>query len=92
MEYIIGQHGLVVVTRSGSNPEQFIFNSDFLTRNQRNITLVTNWVMNDVSSTIARKYLRRDLSVKYLLDDLVIEYIKKHGLYQTDTTMQKYKE
>lgn len=32
IEAIIGQHGLVVISRAGSNPEQFIFNSDLLSR------------------------------------------------------------
>jgi len=82
LEAILGQHGLVVITRSGSNPEQFIFDSDLLSKYRRNITIVTNWVANDVSSTLARRLIGRGLSVKYLLDDSVIEYIKKHELYQ----------
>lgn len=32
LNVILGQHGLVVVSRSGSNPEKFIFDSDQLTR------------------------------------------------------------
>uniref|UniRef100_A0A182NE84 Cytidyltransferase-like domain-containing protein n=1 Tax=Anopheles dirus TaxID=7168 RepID=A0A182NE84_9DIPT len=47
----------------------------------RNITIVTNWVTNDVSSTLIRRLLGRGLSVKYLLDDHVAEYIKKFGLF-----------
>uniref|UniRef100_A0A8D8HB15 Nicotinamide-nucleotide adenylyltransferase n=3 Tax=Culex pipiens TaxID=7175 RepID=A0A8D8HB15_CULPI len=86
IEAIIGQHGLVVISRAGSNPEQFIFNSDLLSRYRRNITIVTNWVTNDVSSTLVRRLLGRGLSVKYLLDDYVTEYIKKHLLYGSSST------
>ncbi|XP_038110937.1 nicotinamide/nicotinic acid mononucleotide adenylyltransferase 3 isoform X2 [Culex quinquefasciatus] len=86
IEAIIGQHGLVVISRAGSNPEQFIFNSDLLSRYRRNITIVTNWVTNDVSSTLVRRLLGRGLSVKYLLDDYVTEYIKKHLLYGSSAT------
>lgn len=75
------QHGLVVVSRSGSNPEQFIFGSDQLTRLKRHITIVTNWVPNEVSSSLSRRLLGRGASVKYLMDDAVIEYIRQHGLY-----------
>lgn len=81
LEAILSQHGLVVITRSGSKPEQFIFDSDLLSKYSRNITIVTNWVPNDVSSTLARKFIGRGLSVKYLLDESVIDYIKKHDLY-----------
>jgi len=85
LEAILGQHGLVVVTRNGTNPEQFIFDSDMLSRHRRNITIVTNWVANEVSSTLARRFLSRGRSVKYLLDDYVIEYINKFGLYGSST-------
>ncbi|XP_055540686.1 nicotinamide/nicotinic acid mononucleotide adenylyltransferase 3 isoform X2 [Wyeomyia smithii] len=83
IEAIVGQHGIVVISRAGSNPEQFIFNSDILSRYRRNITIVTNWVANDVSSTLVRRLLNRGLSVKYLMDDYIIEYIKKYRLYGT---------
>ncbi|XP_065079021.1 uncharacterized protein LOC135702003 isoform X1 [Ochlerotatus camptorhynchus] len=86
IEAIVGQHGIVVVSRAGANAEQFIFNSDLLSRYRRNITIVTNWITNDVSSTLVRRLLNRGLSVKYLLDDYLIEYIKKNGLYGTNDT------
>uniref|UniRef100_A0A1B0FG72 Nicotinamide-nucleotide adenylyltransferase n=1 Tax=Glossina morsitans morsitans TaxID=37546 RepID=A0A1B0FG72_GLOMM len=70
IEDIVAHHGLVVITRSGANPERFIFDSDVLTKYQRNITLVTNWVPNDVSSTVIRRLLARGQSVKYLINDM----------------------
>ncbi|XP_073816281.1 nicotinamide mononucleotide adenylyltransferase isoform X1 [Musca autumnalis] len=85
IEDIVSNHGLVVISRSGSNAEKFIFESDILTRYQRNITLVTNWVSNEVSSTMIRRLLSRGQSVKYLIDDLVIEYIKQFGLFNCKT-------
>lgn len=81
LDTILGHHGLVVITRSGSNPEQFIFNSDQLTKHRRNITLITNWVANEVSSTMARRLISRGDSVKYLLNDRIVEYIRSKGLF-----------
>ncbi|EDW24910.1 GL24404 [Drosophila persimilis] len=81
IEDIVANHGLVVITRCGSNPDKFIFNSDILTKYQRNITLITNWVANEVSSTLVRRLLSRGQSVKYLIDDLVLEYIKRQRLF-----------
>lgn len=78
---ILGEHGIVVISRSGTNPEKFIFQSDLLTKYKKNIDIVTNWVPNEVSSTLARRYLRRGLSVKYMLDDNVVEYIRQQKLY-----------
>lgn len=81
----MGEHGIVVITRCGTSPEQFIFQSDLLTKFKSKIDVVTNWVPNEVSSTLARRYLRRGLSVKYMLDDNVVEYIRQQKLYGSDT-------
>ncbi|XP_076354177.1 nicotinamide/nicotinic acid mononucleotide adenylyltransferase 1-like isoform X2 [Tachypleus tridentatus] len=79
---IVGNFGLVVVTRKGSNPQKFIYESDVLTKYQWNIHLVTEWITNDISSTKIRRALRRGESVRYLLQDSVIQYIKDQKLYQ----------
>lgn len=112
LEVILEQFGLVVVGRSGSNTERFIFESDQLTRHrvrddknnsafaliviflfyfmailQKNIILLPNWEMGDMSSTLIRTYLKRGQSAKYLLDDKILNYIKKNGIYSTTATM-----
>lgn len=86
IETIIGQHGIVVITRQGSDPHKFVYESDILTKYQHNIVIITEWIMNDVSSTKVRRALRRQESVKYLLEDSVIDFIKRHGLYETEKT------
>ncbi|KAF2363952.1 Cytidyltransferase-like domain [Trinorchestia longiramus] len=83
IETIIGKFGLVVITREGSNPYKFIYESDTLSRLQRNIHIVTEWITNEVSSTRVRRALKRGESVKYLLQDPVIDFIYKHVLYDT---------
>ncbi|KAK7791543.1 hypothetical protein R5R35_008344 [Gryllus longicercus] len=83
IETIVGQHGLVVITREGTNPYKFIYESDILTKHQNNITIVTEWITNEVSSTKIRRALRRSESVKYLIPDAVYDYIVKEGLYGT---------
>ncbi|CAD6993603.1 nicotinamide/nicotinic acid mononucleotide adenylyltransferase 1 isoform X1 [Ceratitis capitata] len=75
-------YGLVVLTRIGSKPDKFVFESDILSKYCRNIEFITNWTTNNLSSTLVRRLLRRGQSVKYLLDDDVIEYINKHNLYR----------
>lgn len=51
---------------------------------QANITIIDNWIPNEISSTLIRLQLRRNLSVKYLLSDEVISYIQKNSLYGFD--------
>ena len=54
IEEIVSHYGIVVITRGGSNPQQFIYESDVLTRNQNNIHIVTEWIYQDISSTKIR--------------------------------------
>ncbi|XP_055313314.1 nicotinamide/nicotinic acid mononucleotide adenylyltransferase 3-like isoform X2 [Sitodiplosis mosellana] len=85
IEAMLGEHGIVVITRSETCPEKFIFQSDLLTKYKHRIDIITNWVPNEVSSTLARRYLRRGLSVKYMLDDNVVEYIRHKKLFGVDS-------
>jgi len=79
---IVRDYGLVVISREGSNPEKFIYNSDLLTKFQQNIHIVTEWITNDVSSTKIRTAVRRNNSIKYLVPDNVIKYIQDKKLYK----------
>lgn len=86
IESIVGQHGLVVITRENTDPLRFIYNSDILTKLMGNIIIVTEWIRQEISSTKIRRALRRAESVKYLLADKVIEYIFQHSLYGSRET------
>lgn len=83
---IVGKHGLVVITRNGTNPERFIYDSDILSKLRGSIHIVTEWISNEVSSTHIRRALQRGNSVKYLIQDLVVQYIKDHDLYTSSKT------
>lgn len=82
---ILGLHGLVCITRSGSNPHKFIHQSDMLWNYRKNIHLVQEWVTNDISATQVRQALRRGQTVRYLLPDSVIRYILEHNLYSAES-------
>ena len=58
--------------------------TDNLARWRGNIHLIHQLIQNDVSSTKVRLFLRRGLSVHYLLPAQVVQYIEEHGLYVDD--------
>lgn len=51
-----------------------------------NIHVITQMIQNDVSSTKIRMFLKRDMSIEYLLPRPVIQYIQEHNLYNGDDT------
>lgn len=82
---IVGRFGLVCVTRCGNEPQKFIHQSDTLWKHRKNIHVVHEWVTNDISATHVRRALRRGRSVRYLLPDAVVHYIRDHELYSAES-------
>ncbi len=48
---------------------------------QHNVHTVKQFIHNDIASTKIRLFIKRGKSIKYLLPDPVIAYIRAHGLY-----------
>ncbi|XP_076432995.1 nicotinamide/nicotinic acid mononucleotide adenylyltransferase 3 isoform X4 [Peromyscus maniculatus bairdii] len=83
---IVETFGLVCVSRSGHDPKGYILDSPILRQFQHNIHLAREPIQNEISATYIRKALGQGLSVKYLLPDTVISYIKDHSLYISDSS------
>lgn len=81
LDHILGRYGVLIIERAGADMDQAI---DNLSRWRHNIHLIHQLVQNDVSSTKVRLFLRRGLSVRYLLPMPVVDYIEQHGLYMDD--------
>ncbi|KAK0494758.1 hypothetical protein EDD18DRAFT_1172299 [Armillaria luteobubalina] len=82
LDHILGRYGCLIVERAGSDMDQA---TDSLARWRHNIYLISQLIQNDVSSTKVRLFIRRGLSVRYLLPTPVVDYIEQHGLYQEDS-------
>jgi hypothetical protein len=81
LERILGRYGAIIVERTGTDTEQALAN---LAPWQDNIFLVPQTITNDVSSTKVRLFLKRGMSVRYLLPATVVEYIESRRLYSDD--------
>jgi nicotinamide mononucleotide adenylyltransferase len=83
LDHILGKFGTFIIERVGSDMDHA---TEALARWRHNIFIVPQLIQNDVSSTKIRLFLRRGLSVRYLLPAQVIGYIEEHDLYADDTS------
>lgn len=81
LDHILGRYGTFIVERSGTDIDSAL---EALSRYKDNVFVIEQLVKNDVSSTKIRMFLRREMSVQYLMPASVIEYIEENGLYEDD--------
>jgi len=82
IEAIVGNFGLVVIARANSDADGFIEKHDILLKHRTNIRIVTDAVVNTISSTAVRQLVSQGRSVRFLLPDKAIDYIEKNQLYR----------
>jgi len=83
---ILGQYGAFIIERSGTDIDEALAT---LRQYEDNIWVISQVIQNDISSTKVRLFLKKDLSVRYLIPDPVVEYIEEHGLFQEEQSSKK---
>ncbi|KAL5582520.1 hypothetical protein UlMin_014962 [Ulmus minor] len=81
VQTICSEFGVVCICREGQDVEKVVSHDELLNKNRGNIRIIDELVPNHTSSTRVRDCISRGLSIKYLTDDEVIEYIKEQQLY-----------
>ncbi|KAL8660103.1 MAG: hypothetical protein Q9226_000095 [Calogaya cf. arnoldii] len=81
LNHILGRYGVFIVERTGTDIDDALA---ALTQWRQNIWVIQQLIQNDVSSTKIRLFLKREMSVRYLVPAPVIKYIEDHGLYEDD--------
>ena len=70
-----------VFRRDDDDIKNIIEKDKFLSKNKNSFVAVSNNILNNFSSTYARKIIKEDKSIRYLAPDEVVNYIEKHKLY-----------
>ena len=84
-EIILGHHGMAVMERKGYEMTEDLYNGyEMFKKHRNNLHVFHPRSENTISSTIVRDLIKEKHSIKYLLPDNVIEYIKKEKLYGYD--------
>lgn len=81
LDHILGRYGTFIVERTGTDIDDALSS---LQTWKENIWVIQQLIQNDVSSTKIRLFLRREMSVRYLIPGPVIDYIDENGLYEDD--------
>ncbi|KAL8779448.1 MAG: hypothetical protein Q9213_006932 [Squamulea squamosa] len=81
LNHILGRYGVFIVERTGTDIDDALA---ALTQWRHNIWVIQQLIQNDVSSTKIRLFLKREMSVRYLVPAPVISYIEEHRLYNDD--------
>ncbi|KAK0104368.1 hypothetical protein ONS95_004664 [Cadophora gregata] len=88
LDHILGRYGAFVVERTGTDIDEALQN---LQPWKENLYVIAQLIQNDISSTKIRLFLRREMSVQYLIPAPVIEYIELHNLYEEENVDSKSK-
>ncbi|CAG8950138.1 hypothetical protein HYFRA_00008373 [Hymenoscyphus fraxineus] len=83
LDHILGRYGTFIVERSGTDIDEALAHLEHW---KHNIYVIQQFIQNDVSSTKIRLFLRRQMSVRYLIPSPVIEYIEENNLYDHEDT------
>ena len=70
-----------VFRRDDDDIKNIIEKDKFLSKNKNSFVAVSNNILNNFSSTYARKIIKEDKSIRYLAPDELVNYIEKHKLY-----------
>lgn len=81
LHHILGKYGCLIVERTGSDVRSFLLSHDIMYEHRKNVLVIKQLIYNDISSTKIRLFIRRGMSVQYLLPNSVIRYIQQHKLY-----------
>lgn len=84
LDHILGRYGAFIVERTGTDIDEAL---SHLQRWKSNIHVIHQSIQNDVSSTKIRQSLKKEMSVRFLIPELVIKYIQQHGLYRGDSAI-----
>ncbi|KAJ3411379.1 Phosphoinositide phosphatase sac1 [Chytridiales sp. JEL 0842] len=92
LDHILGKFGCMIIERTGADVHDFLLQHQSLYDHRKQVFVVKQFIYNDISSTKVRLFVKRQMSIKYLLPEKVRDYILKTGLYLVDEPAPEMEE
>lgn len=86
LDHILGRYGCFILERTGTNIDDSL---ERLDKWISNIWFINQPIVNDISSTKIRLFLKKDMSIRYLIPTEVINYIYANNLFGVGTAGPK---
>ncbi|KAL9084919.1 MAG: hypothetical protein Q9165_007872 [Trypethelium subeluteriae] len=81
LDHILNHYGAFIIERAGTDIDDALAS---LQQWKDNIHVIPQLIQNDISSTKVRLFLKREMSVQYLIPHPVVQYIEENALYGDD--------
>ncbi|KAJ1509682.1 hypothetical protein HMI54_011356 [Coelomomyces lativittatus] len=86
LHHILGDYGCFIIERTGTDVWGFLLSHDILYQHRKNVFVVKQLIYNDISSSKVRLFIKRNMSIKFLVPDSVLNYIVSHQLFKFHST------
>ena len=81
IEQLLSKFKVFVLARAEDDIENIIYNHNLLSKYSSSFIKLNISIRTNLSSSFVRNEIKNHRSVKYLLSDEIIEYIKNNNLY-----------
>ena len=78
---LVSRFKILVLERGNDDFNKIINNDEFLIKHKDSFILLKDTIKTDLSSTYARKNLKEGKSIRYLIPDEILKYIRDNNLY-----------
>ncbi|KAI9726755.1 MAG: hypothetical protein M1828_000611 [Chrysothrix sp. TS-e1954] len=89
LDHILGRYGAFIIERNGTDMDAAL---RALETWRTNIYPIPQLIQNDVSSTKIRNFLRKDMSIRYLIPEGALQYIDERGLFKDESPQRPVDE
>lgn len=80
-EELVSKFKILVLERGNDKFDEIINNDNFLVKYKESFVLLKENIRTNLSSTFVRKSIKEGKSIKYLIPDEILKYIKDNNLY-----------